>query len=131
MDLVLLGSLVPGIENHSLTVLQRAAESEGYRAALIPLSGLAELGAALDSVLRLAPRLCDLSMQSTEGALVNLCFARLLRKRGYSGRIVCGGHFATLNAEDLLAANAGIDFVVQFAGEQVLAIARKCANLGA
>jgi len=71
-------------------------------------------------VLRAAPRVCGVSLQTTEAMLATLTFTRLLRDRGYRGTIVVGGHVATLAADAILEAPAGVDVVVELAGEQAL-----------
>ena len=60
------------------------------------------------------------SVQNTEAALASITLARVLRRRGFRGRIVCGGHFASLNAADILNEVSEVDVVVRLAGEQAL-----------
>src|SRR5262245_17171799 len=100
MDAALVGPILAGVENHSLATLSAAVRRRGRRSRSIAFSGYSDLERALDEVLLLRPRVCGISLQSTEAALASLVFARLLRQRGYAGKIVCGGHFATLNAEE-------------------------------
>ncbi len=120
MDLALVGLVLPNVENHSLATLKHAAHDAGYSSVLVPFSGWADLDTAVRRVLRERPRVCGVSIQTTEVALAALTFARMLRARGYTGRIVCGGHFSTLNAESILSSRAGVDAVVRFAGERAL-----------
>ena len=60
------------------------------------------------------------SVQNTEAALASITLARVLRRRGFRGRIVCGGHFASLNAADILNEVSEVDVVVRLAGEEAL-----------
>jgi hypothetical protein len=120
MDAILIGLCVPGIENHSLAVLRGAAVAAGFDARVAPFSGWRDMGDVARAVLVERPRLVGISLQNTEAALASLSLARILRGLGYRGRIVCGGHFATLNAEDILRSPAGVDVVVRFAGEAAL-----------
>lgn len=120
MDVALVGPLLPGVENHSLARLEHAARKAGFETRLVDLSSLGDLDAALAAVLADEPALCGISVQSTEAALASIAFAWRLRQRGFEGRIVCGGHFATLNAEQILESPAGVDAVVRFAGEEAL-----------
>jgi hypothetical protein len=120
MDALLVGLLLPTVENHSLAVLRSAVEAAGFRVGTVGFGGWNDLDAAIDAALRTRPRLVGVSLQNTEAALATLSLTRLLRARGFAGRIVVGGHFATLNAADLLAAPAGVDVVVRFAGEAAL-----------
>src|SRR5262245_30834352 len=120
MDVVLVGLELPDVENHSLAALARAVERDGRRAAIVGFGGWPDLDRAVSAVLAERPRICGVSIQTTEMALACLAFTRILRGRGFEGRIVCGGHFATLNAEDILRAPTGVDAVVRFAGEEAL-----------
>lgn len=120
MDLVLAGPVLEGVENHSLSVLVGAAEQRGETAVVAPFGGLRDLETAADVVLRTNARVLGISIQSTESALASLMLARVVRTRGFRGHIVCGGHFATLNAADILTSPAGVDSVVRFAGEDAL-----------
>src|SRR5674476_553751 len=94
MDVVLLGVVARGIENHSLDALSRALEGAGFQSCVVPFGGFAELDAMVDSVLRICPRICGLSLQTTEATLAAVTFTRVLRDRGYGGQIVVGGHVA-------------------------------------
>src|SRR5215510_2086270 len=120
MDLALVGLVVPGIENASLDVLVEAVREAKMSACVVPFSGWPDLETAIEDVLHLQPRVCGVSLQTSESVLAVLSFTRVLRNRGYRGRIVCGGHFATLNARDILSAPTGVDIVVRFAGEEAL-----------
>src|SRR5262249_18471492 len=66
------------------------------------------------------PRVCGVSLQTTEALLATVTFTRLLRERGYAGTIVVGGHVATIAADAILAAASGVDVVVELAGEEAL-----------
>jgi len=120
MDLALVGLVAPDIENRSLDVLARAVREAKMSVSIVPYSGWRDLQRAIGDVLDLDPKVCGVSLQTSESALAVLSFTRLLRARGYQGRIVCGGHFATLNAEEILAAPTGVNVVVRFAGEEAL-----------
>ncbi len=120
MDVALVGPLLPGVENHSLARLEHVARKAGFETRLVDLSSLGDLDAALAAVLADPPALCGISVQSTEAALASISLAWRLRHAGFQGRIVCGGHFATLNAEQILESPAGVDAVVRFAGEEAL-----------
>ncbi len=120
MDVVLLGVVARGMENHSLTALSGALDAAGFQSCVVPFGGFAELDSMVDSVLRIAPRICGLSMQTTEATLAAVTFTRILRDRGFAGQIVVGGHVATLMASELLAVCSSIDVVVELAGEAAI-----------
>ena len=120
MDVALVGVVAPNIENHSLAVLRNALTDAGHTSCVVPFGGFAAMDTMLESVIRIAPRVCGVSLQTTESLLAALTFTRMLRARGYEGTIVVGGHVATLAADEILAAPAGVDVVVELAGEEAL-----------
>jgi hypothetical protein len=120
MDVVLVGPVLPDVENHSLAALEGALATAGRSSVIEPLFGLGDLEGTVDRVLAYGAPVVGISVQSTEGALASLALAWLLRRRGYRGHVVCGGHFATLNAEEILDCGAGVDSVVRFGGEAAL-----------
>lgn len=120
MDVALVGLVLPGIENHSLAALQRAVRAEGREVTVVAFDGFASMERTIRDVLRSRAAICGVSIQTSESILAAMCLTRLLRERGYRGRIVCGGHFATLHARELLELDAGVDAVVRFAGEEAL-----------
>ena len=120
MDVALVGVVVPGAENHSLAALGTALAAAGYRHRVVPFGGFPDMDRVIDAVIALRPRVCGVSLQTTESALATLAFTRLLRQRGYDGTIVVGGHVASVAADDILAAPAGVDVVVELAGEDAI-----------
>ncbi len=123
--MALVGVVAPEIENHSLAALRHALSESGHTSCVVPFGGFAAMDAMLDDVMRMRPRVCGVSLQTTESMLAALAFTRLLRARGYDGTIVVGGHVATLAADEILAAPAGVDVIVELAGEDaVVGLAR-------
>jgi hypothetical protein len=120
MDAVLAGLVLPNVQNHSLAALARAARGAGFSVTRVPFRGFADLEPAARLVSELRPRVFGLSMQAMDSALASATLVELLRRRGYGGLVVVGGHFATLNAEELLRDVPGIDAVVRFGGEAAL-----------
>jgi hypothetical protein len=119
MDVALVGVVVPGVENHSLAVLGRALADAELTHCVIPFEGFAGMREMIARVLRARPRVCGISLQTTEAALAVLAFAKLLRGAGYEGTIAIGGHLASLAPEEMLATGA-VDVVVQLAGERTI-----------
>jgi len=117
MDAVLAGLVVPNVQNHSLAALARAATAAGFSNSQVPFGGFDDIDAAAHAVGERRPRVFGLSIQATEAALASATLIQVLRRRGYRGVIVAGGHFATLNAQDLLRDVGGLDAVVRFGGE--------------
>ncbi|HMF41523.1 MAG TPA: hypothetical protein VKQ32_12555, partial [Polyangia bacterium] len=123
MRVVLAGLVLPNVQNHSLAALTGALEREGIASEVAPFRGWRDVEPAVAQA-RAAARSGDtvfgLSVQNTEAALASITLARVLRRRGFRGRIVCGGHFATLNAVELLNDVPEVDVVVRLAGEEAL-----------
>jgi methylmalonyl-CoA mutase cobalamin-binding subunit len=120
MDALLVGPVLPNVENHSLAALARAARAGGFEVATESYRGFADIDAVAAVVRDGRPRLIGVSMQTTETALASATLVEVLRRRGYGGLVVLGGHFATLNAEGLLGELPAVDAVVRFAGEAAL-----------
>lgn len=114
-----MGVVVPGVENHSLGVLGRALAQAGVTHRVMPFRGFAAMDEMVADVLADEPRVCGLSLQTTEAALAILTFAKLLRRAGYRGTIVVGGHLATLAGDAILGCGA-VDVVVELDGEAAL-----------
>ncbi|HEY4240424.1 MAG TPA: cobalamin-dependent protein [Kofleriaceae bacterium] len=120
MDVALVGVVLPGVENHSLGALAAALTEAGRSHRVVPFGGFARLRETVAQVIALEPRVCGVSLQTTESALATLAFTRLLREAGYRGTIAVGGHVASLAADEILAARADVDVVVELAGEAAI-----------
>ena len=120
MDLILAGLILPNVQNHSLGRLAAATRAGGFTAEIIPFRGFPDVDPVTDTVTRVGPRVFGVSLQTTESALASVILVEMLRRRGFRGVIVAGGHFATLNAQGLMREVAALDVVVRFAGEAAL-----------
>jgi len=123
MGVLVAGLVLPNVQNHSLAALGSALEREGIAYDVAPFRGWRDIepvvarARAADSS---GDAVFGVSIQNTEAALASITLARVLRRRGFRGRIVCGGHFATLNAADILNEVPEVDVVVRLAGEDAL-----------
>ena len=101
MGVVVAGLVLPNVQNHSLAALGSALRRAEIACDVVPFRGWRDIEAVVARA-RAADDAGDavfgVSIQNTEAALASITLARVLRRRGFSGRIVCGGHFATLNA---------------------------------
>ncbi len=123
MGVVVAGLVLPNVQNHSLAALGSALRRAEIACEVVPFRGWRDIEAVVARA-RAADDAGDavfgVSIQNTEAALASITLARVLRRRGFSGRIVCGGHFATLNAADILNEVPEVDVVVRLAGEDAL-----------
>ena len=120
MDLMLAGLILPNVQNHSLGRLAAATRASGFTAEVLPFRGFSDIDRVTDAAREARPRVFGVSLQTTEAALASVILIEMLRKRGFAGVIVAGGHFATLNAEELVRDVGALDVVVRFAGEAAL-----------
>ena len=123
MGVVLAGLILPNVQNHSLSALTGALERERIRYDIAPFRGwrdIEPIAARARAADMSEDAVFGVSIQNTEAALASITLARVLRRRGFRGRIVCGGHFATLNASDILKEVPEVDVVVRLAGEDAL-----------
>jgi radical SAM superfamily enzyme YgiQ (UPF0313 family) len=120
VDGILVGVTLPGAENHTLAVLREAATRAGLDVRPRAFTGWADIHEIVTEVLRVRPRLVGVSIQTTEAAIVSLVLLCSLRRAGFDGWLVCGGHFSTLNAAEILDSAPAVDAVVRLAGERAL-----------
>lgn len=107
-------------ENLALRYIQAALEQAGHTVALIPFNSRRSLDAAAGELARSQAAVAGFSMVFTYRAREFADLARRSRELGYAGYIVAGGHFAALNAENLLRDVAAIDAVAVGEGEGIL-----------
>jgi hypothetical protein len=123
MGVVLAGLILPNVQNHSLSALTGALERERIPYDIAAFRGwrdIEPIAARARAADMSGDAVFGVSIQNTEAALASITLARVLRRRGFRGRIVCGGHFATLNASDILNEVPEVDVVVRLAGEDAL-----------
>jgi hypothetical protein len=120
MDAILAGLMVPDVQNHSLAALVGGARAAGFSARAIAFNRFSDVDEVARAVCEAQPRLFGLSMQASEVALAGATLIEVLRRRGFQGLVVAGGHFATLNAEVLLRELPRLDAVVRFGGQAAL-----------
>jgi radical SAM superfamily enzyme YgiQ (UPF0313 family) len=120
LDLTMVGYEPAGSENLSLRLVAGAAVRAGFSAAVETAPSLEGMDRCMERAVRGRPRVLGLSLQDGPGAVHALALARLARKRGYEGRIVCGGSLATLRPRWVLEHAPAVDCVIRFQGEEPL-----------
>lgn len=117
MDVVLVGFEPRGSENLALRVIAQAALDAGLDADVMPLASIEEAPRVLERAIERAPLALGFTLQDSVSAIRTLPLTNLARRRGYSGFIVCGGPFATLQTNWVLEHAPAVDGVVRHAGE--------------
>jgi len=107
-------------ENLSIRYLAAVLEKEGHEAEIAPCSNISHYKKVLSTVSRHDPDIIGLSIafQCLSGVFFDL--VRLIRKNGYAGHIIVGGHFPTFEYMKILETNPGIDSVGRFEGEKTI-----------
>ncbi|HUT79019.1 MAG TPA: cobalamin-dependent protein [Polyangia bacterium] len=120
LDLTMVGYEPAGSENLSLRLVAGAVVRAGFSATVETAPSLEGMGRCMERAVRGGPRVLGLSLQDGSSAVHALALARLARKRGYEGRIVCGGSLATLQPRWVLDQAKAVDIVVRYEGEEPL-----------
>lgn len=107
-------------ENLGLSYMAAALEKNGHLVEIIPFNSERDTSTAVNQVLELSPELVGLSMVFTGRAREFCEFAGVLRTNGYDGHIIAGGHFAALNASDLLRDFPEFDSIGLGEGEDII-----------
>jgi methylmalonyl-CoA mutase cobalamin-binding subunit len=108
-------------ENLALRYIHASLSAAGHEAAIFDFHRRAQIEGVVQQVLAYAPELVGLSMVFTHRAEQFVGLARRLRECGFGGHITAGGHFASFNAEALLAAPSPLDTVLHGEGEAAMA----------
>jgi radical SAM superfamily enzyme YgiQ (UPF0313 family) len=107
-------------ENLGLRYMHAALESQGHTVAIIAFNSSRDLEQSIAALLDFDPDIAGLSMVFTSRAKEFCHLAQALRDNGFEGRIVAGGHFACLNAEQLLKDFAAFDLIALGEGEEII-----------
>jgi anaerobic magnesium-protoporphyrin IX monomethyl ester cyclase len=107
-------------ENLGLRYLHSAITSAGHEARIIEFHAPEQIESITGDITRWRPDMVGLSMVFTARAREFVDLASLLRGRGFTGRIVAGGHFASFHALDLLKDHPAFDVIVHGEGELTL-----------
>jgi anaerobic magnesium-protoporphyrin IX monomethyl ester cyclase len=107
-------------ENLSLRYLHASLTKDGHDARIMDFHSPDQIEAIAAEIIEWGTEIVGLSMVFTARAQEFIALAVLLRKQGFPGRIVAGGHFATFHASDLLIKFPAIDFIVHGEGELTL-----------
>ena len=107
-------------ENLSLRYLSAALEAAGHEARLYDFHGPDQIGIIARDIAAWRPEAVGLSMVFTARAREYLALAAELRRSGFAGHMVAGGHFASFHAAELLRDFPALDSIVHGDGEEAL-----------
>lgn len=104
-------------ENLSISYLCSAIERSGHECLLIPFNHDREIPKVAGKLLRCGPALIGLSLVAQRRYSDFQKLVAEIRRRGFSGHITAGGHFAALRAQEVLRDTPEIDSIIHHDGE--------------
>lgn len=107
-------------ENLGLRYMASSLETRGHEAEILAFNTEKDLAPVVEQVRGLDPDITGLSMVFTSRAREFCRLAEALRADGYGGRVLAGGHFASLNCGRLLVDFAAFDLVALGEGEELI-----------
>lgn len=107
-------------ENLGLRYMASALEAAGHEALILPFNEEADLSRVVRAVQTERPDIAGLSMVFTGRAREFCRLAQALRAGGFAGHLTAGGHFAALNARQLLADFSAFDSIALGEGEELI-----------
>ena len=107
-------------ENLALRSLAAYLLQEGMKPVIVPYTDPHQVGDVLQAVHKHKPALVALSLAFQCLADNYFELVRELRRDGYRGHVIVGGHFATFEYLKILETQPGIDSVGRFEGEMPL-----------
>jgi radical SAM superfamily enzyme YgiQ (UPF0313 family) len=108
-------------ENLAIRSIGAYCVAQGHCAKIAGCSAREHFGAVVRTVKEFRPNLIAVSLAFQRLAELYFDLIAAIRRNGYRGHIIVGGHFPTFEYEPLLAANPGIDSVGRFEGERTVA----------
>lgn len=107
-------------ENLGLRYMASSLEARGHETEIVAFNSEADLDSVVEKVRDSEPEITGLSMVFTSRAREFCRLAEALRADGYGGRVLAGGHFASLNCERLLRDFPAFDLVALGEGEELI-----------
>jgi radical SAM superfamily enzyme YgiQ (UPF0313 family) len=112
-------------ENLGLRYMASALEAAGHDADIVPFATEFEIPEVVRRILAFNPAIAGLSMVFTGRGREFCALAQALRRGGFRGHLIGGGHFASLNAERLLSEFGEFDSIALGEGEELLCFLAK------
>lgn len=105
-------------ENLALRYLSASVTRAGFATEIVPFNSASDLDEVVARTLAAAPVVVGISVPFQLRARELLSLAPELRRRGFTGHICAGGHFATFEYENILRDFPAVDSIVRHEGEQ-------------
>jgi anaerobic magnesium-protoporphyrin IX monomethyl ester cyclase len=109
-------------ENLSIAYLAAALRRAGHAAELVPYATERSRSSVVRRVLESRPDVVGLSMTFQARARGFLTLAAELRRAGFAGRIVGGGHWASLAAREILRDHPAVDLILRGEAERSIVL---------
>ena len=107
-------------ENLGLRYMAAALETAGCQVCIIPFNTEHDLTETVSQTLSFNPDIAGLSMVFTSRAKEFCILAETLREKSFTGHLIAGGHFASLNCRQLLNDFPAFDSVALGEGEDII-----------
>jgi anaerobic magnesium-protoporphyrin IX monomethyl ester cyclase len=107
-------------ENLGLRYMAAALEGGGHQVDIVPFASEYENSEVVERVLGFGAQITGLSMVFTGRAREFCRLAQSLRRGGFRGHLIAGGHFASFNCERLLSEFHEFDSVALGEGEELI-----------
>ena len=115
-------------ENLSLRYIESSLKADGHKVSIIRFNSRHDMPRALELLIDSKAEIAGFSMVFTARAAEFVDLAKAVRKSGYTGHIIAGGHFAAFNAEIILNDTKAIDSVAVGEGESIMKNLAACAG---
>ena len=107
-------------ENLGMGMIAAAATAAGHRVEVLGFNDSAEIPDLANRIVSSGPDVVGLAAQFQHRGVDFLGLSTALRKTGFRGHILAGGHFATMGYANVLAGRYGVDSVVLYDGEETV-----------
>ena len=118
IGVVLIGAEIE--ENLAIRYLAAVLSAKGHLATITPCCGTQDFHNATAEIRRTCPQLVAISIAFQTQATMYLDLAEEIRREGFDGHIIVGGHFPTFEFQRILEQYPAIDSVGRFDGEETI-----------
>lgn len=118
-------------ENLAIRYLGACLAVRGHAAAIVHCCSSQDFANVLTEIRRKHPEIIAISMAFQSQAAMHLDLAAEIRRQGFTGHLIVGGHFPTFEYQTILEQHPAVDSVGRFDGEEtIVALADVIASGG-